>query len=267
MAVKRWLVMSQVLLGLGAAAACRPPTTIVHASAAEPVHGLSVIGFGEVKAAPDVARTSLGVEMRAETAEQATAQANERMTAILAALKGLGIAERDLRTHGFSVSFEREPPPPPMPEPGPGRTPAQPQAQPAQPKGFYRVSNVVEVTIRDLGKVGQVLGAATQAGANNVWGISFELDDPRPLLADARARAVEHARQNAQSLATLAGVKLGQVVSVSESSSQPGPPRPMMAMKAEAAQDVPVERGEVTVTHQVQMVYSLADAAPGQNAP
>jgi hypothetical protein len=238
---------------------------VVHASPAEPVHGLSVTGFGEVKAAPDVARTSLGVEVRAETAEQATAQANERMTAVLAALKGAGIAERDLRTHGFSVSFEREPPPMPVPEVTPQGK--QPTHTPVLPKGHYRVSNVVEVTIRDLSKVGQVLGAATQAGANNVWGIAFELDDPRPLMADARAKAVEHARQNALSLAALTGTRLGQVVSVSESSGHGGPPRPMMAMKAEAAQDVPVERGEVTVTHQVQIVYSLAEPTPGQPQP
>jgi hypothetical protein len=128
-------------------------------------------------------------------------------------------------------------------------------------RGYYRASNMLEVTVRDLDKAGQVLQAATDAGANNVWGISFELEDPQPLLAEARVKAVEHAKQNAEALAKLSGVKLGAIISVSEGGGAQGPVPPMFRMQAEAAQggDIPIERGEVTVSQQVQIVYALPE--------
>jgi hypothetical protein len=237
--------------------------------------GVSVSGSGEAKAKPDVARANLGVEVRAATVEQGTADANARMAAVVNALKQAGIADKDLRTHNYSINFEQEPTPPPvplpMPAPAPARSkdkaaaesaPASEPVQPALPRGFYRVSNMVEVTIRDLAKVGQILSAATQAGANNVWGISFEIDDPYALRAQARAQAMERAKQSAGELARLAGVKLGDVIAVSE--SEGGGYMPMMksmrgGAEMQVANDVPVEQGEITITHQVQVTYELGD--------
>lgn len=238
--------------------------------------GVSVSGTGEAKAKPDVARANLGVEVRAATVEQATADANTRMAAVVSALKQAGVAEADLRTHNYSISFEQEPVPPPVPVPTPAPAPAPartrekvapevaPAPAPAAPsiRGFYRVSNMVEVTIRDLTKVGQILSRATEAGANNVWGISFEIDDPYALRARARAQAMERAKQSAADLARLAGVELGDVIAVSE--SEGGGYMPMMksmrdSVQMAVANEVPVEQGEITVTHQVQITFELGD--------
>lgn len=252
-----------------AASGCAPHTVVAPGYGGLP-GGLTVSGTGEAKAAPDIARTNVGVEVRADSVEQATLQSNQRMDAVLTALRGLGIADKDLRTHSFSISFEQLPhqPPQPLPaEPEPrklGAAATAPATAPAQPeglRGFYRASNMVEVTIRDLGKAGQVLQAATNAGANNVWGITFEIEDPKPLMEKARAEAVADAKKNAATLAQLAGIQLGAIVSVSEGGMQPGPTPPMYAMKAmeAAGGDVPVERGEVTITQQVQLVYALPE--------
>jgi len=234
--------------------------------------GISVSGSGEAKAKPDVARANLGVEVRAATVEQASAEANTRMAAVMNALKQAGIADKDLRTHNYSINFEQEPTPPPVPLPAPVPAPARtkdkvsvestPVPPPAAPsiRGFYRVSNMVEVTIRDLAKVGQVLARATEAGSNNVWGISFELDDPYAMRAQARQQAMERAQKSATDLAKLAGVTLGDVIAVSE--SEGGGYVPMMksmrgGMEMAQANDVPVEQGEITITHQVQLTYEL----------
>lgn len=231
--------------------------------------GVSVSGSGEAKAKPDIARASLGVEVRAATAEQAIAEATTRMAAVTNALKQAGIADKDLRTLNYSVNFEQEPTPPPqpMPAPAPARTKdkavveSAPVAEPAPvARGFYRASNMLEVKIRDLNNVGQILARATEAGANNVWGISFELEDPYALRAQARAQAMERAKQSASELARLAGVKLGHVVALSE--NEGGGYSPMMkSMRGGAemsvANDVPVEQGEITITHQVQVTYDL----------
>ena len=238
--------------------------------------GLSVVGSGEAKAAPDIARSSMGIEVRGATAEAATAEANARMAAVLGALRGAGIADKDLRTNDFSVSFERDPQPPVVVElsgPKGGRAaPAGPKtraaapeasapAEPAEPRGSYRVSNTVEVTIRDIAKVSEVLTAAAGAGANNVWGISFELADREPLYQKARAEAIEAAKRSAAQLAQLTGVKLGRLIAVEDNPEQGGVPR-MMGLGAArmadvASSQVPVQGGELTVSHQVRLVYSI----------
>jgi uncharacterized protein YggE len=196
------------------------------------------------------------------------------MAALIAAIKQLGVADRDLRTHSFSISFEPAPTPPmpmqsaPAVEAPRGKasaapaTPAPaPAPQPVVPRGFYRASNMLEVTIRNLDNAGRVLQVATNAGANNVWGLSFEIEDPKVLAAKARVDAMAEAKKNAAELAKLAGVELGAIISISENegSSAPGPMYQMKAAMADGGGDVPVERGEVVVTHQVVLVYSLRE--------
>lgn len=222
------------------------PVVVQSGNAAQ--QGLVANGNGEAKAAPDIARATIGVELRTDTAEQGAAQATQRMNAVLDALRAHGVAASDLRTQSYSINFEQEVPP----------QPPQYDANKAVPvRGFYRVSNMVEVTVRDLSKVGALLAAATAAGANNVWGIAFDLEHPEALMAQARERAMANAKQNAADLARLSGVKLGALVSVSESSG--GRPVPMMKAMREMAQDVPVETGEISTNVQVQLVYALPE--------
>lgn len=212
--------------------------------------GVRVGGLGKASSPPDVARSNVGVDVRAATPEQASADATQRMAAVMAALKQAGIADKDLRTHSYSVQFEQEPQPP-VP------AGAKPDAQPAAPKGYYRVTNMVEVTIRALDNVGRVLKAATDAGANSQWGVTFELEDDSALVSKARALAVKDAQRAADELAKLTGVKLGEIVSVTEG-EQGGvysAPQPMMRTMAASA-DVPVERGEIEVHYEVQLVYA-----------
>lgn len=232
--------------------------------------GVSVVGVGEVKATPDIARTHVGVEVRAAQVDQATEAANQQMAAILAALKAVGVKDADLRTHSLSVNFEREYVPQPQPvvvvESGSGKSKATSVATasveaPKEPQGFYRVSNMVEVTIRDLARASDVLTAATGAGANQLWGITFEVADTEPFVAQAREKAVRQARANAEQLAQLTGVTLGPVLTLVDGAVMQGTPGPMMAMRAEMSASksaVPVERGELTVTHQVSVTYGLA---------
>jgi uncharacterized protein len=231
----------------------------------EPAHGITVSGQGEAKAAPDIARANLGVEVRAETAEQATADVNNRMAAVIAVLKQAGVADKDLRTSNLSIGFEQEHQPPVvvMPAPTAARGKAaeaapQPAPEPTTVRGHYRATNMVEATIRDMNAIGRLLKLATDAGANNVWGIQFEIEDPQPLRVQARTQAFERAKQNAQELARLSGVKLGKLVSLSESDG--GGYVPMMksvANEMRQSADAPVEKGEITVNHQVQLLFAL----------
>jgi uncharacterized protein len=241
---------------------CAHPHPMIIPQAAPPFPpGVTVLGIGKASAPPDIARTSVGVEVRAVTAEEATSDATARMNAVVQALKQAGVADRDLRTQNLSIAFEqeRQPPAPVVQAPAARGAQAQAAAPPAQPRGFFRVSNMVQLTIRDLNAIGRVLKAATDAGANSAWGINFELENDDALTSQARAKAVEQAKRAATELSALTGVKLGRIVAVSEegvesplyNASGGG----MMAMRASDA-EMPVERGEITQTYSIQVTYS-----------
>ncbi|WP_438028465.1 SIMPL domain-containing protein [Sorangium sp. So ce233] len=153
-----------------------------------------------------------------------------------------------------------KPTPPPAAKAPPPPDLAPPQ--PAPPAHFYRVSNTVTAVIRNLDQVGPVLDAVTSAGANNVWGVSFDLDKTDPLEAQAREKAIADARARAEALARLQGVALGRVVAISEIVDS-GPVHGRMSMAAAAYGDAgtPVAPGEVQFSTQVKVVYAL-DSAP-----
>lgn len=243
-----FVVTALLLVGSLVLSGCAPLAEATPAAAGEgPVRTVTVIGRGEVKAQPDTANTNIGVEVTAATVDEAMAQAKTRMAALLDALKALGIAEKDIQTSNFSVYFERSSADVPAPRAEGGDPPIA---------GFYRVSNMVQVTIRDLEQVGEVLEVAVKAGANNIWGINFSVSEPAALEAQARENAVLDARARAEALAKLHGVELGSVVAVSEVI---GGASPVFAEAAKAlgGGGAPVEPGELTLSTQIQVVYAI----------
>ena len=196
---------------------------------------LTVSGQGEVRAAPNEAVLSAGVVSDAKTAAAALTDNTRAMNAVFATLKSAGIADKDMQTSNFSV---------------------QPQyASGDQRITGYQVSNDVSVTVEDLGKLGATLDALVSSGANSIGEISFRINDPRPLLAQARAAAVADALAKAQVLAKAAGVTLGPITSIGETGYEPV--RPMMAMRAAAKAAVPIAAGEQSVTAGVTISWEI----------
>lgn len=233
-----------------AAACAGGPQRVIQSGVAP---GISVMGHGEARGAPDIARITIGVEVRAPRAAEATEQANRQVSAVTAAIRENGVAAADIQTQNFSINFEQQHEPYPR---GPGEQGAGAGA-PEVPRGFYRVSNALLVTVRDTSKLGAILGAATGAGANNIWGIAFEIEDPSKLEGEARGEAVAEARARAEQLARLAGVKLGKVISVSEL-GRGAVPQGGVHFNMKAAQaDVPVQQGELTVSQDVQVLFAI----------
>jgi uncharacterized protein YggE len=218
----------------------------------EPEPAITVFGEGRVREAPDIARTTVGVEVTAPSAAEATREAATRMAAVISALKLLGIADRDLQTSAFSIQSERVfPPPSPA-----GQPPGAPQIR-------YSASNSVAVTIRDPARTGAVLDAAVSAGANQVWGVSFAHSDEDGLRRRARELAVADARSRAEGLARAAGLTLGAVLSIDEVGVQPfrrSKHRESIAFD-EAVEATPIETGEITITDRIQIVFALEPAS------
>jgi hypothetical protein len=219
------------------------PAPGVQAPAA-PVRSITVVGEGKVSIKPDVAQTNIGVEVLGDTAKQASVDAEAAMTAVLAAVKAQGIADKDIQTSGFNIWAERP------------YTEGAPTGQ-----VIYHVSNTVNVTIRDLEKVGPVLDAAIEAGANNIYGVTFSVADPSPLMSEARGKATQDALAKAGELAELNQVTLGDLISVSEVIAQGG--FYAAGFPRAAAEGLggggggPITPGELEVSVQLQATYSI----------
>ena len=122
----------------------------------------------------------------------------------------------------------------------------------------YRVTNMVQVTIRDLNQVGTILDRTTQAGANSIFGVSFGLDDAALLKVEteARGKAIADAQARADDLAKLSSVQRGEVQSISEVIG--ANPIPLGGASATAyASAVPIQPGDLEVHMQVQVTYTV----------
>jgi len=210
------------------------------ASAADPQpHTITVSGEGEVKAVPDEAILTAGVESVGATADAALAANRRAMNAVFATLKIRGIPDRSIQTSNFSVS------------------PQYDSGKHVMPKVIgYQVTNSVSVTIDDLTKLGGAIDALVASGANSMGGISFTVHDPKPLLKQAREAAVKDATDRAQTYAQAAGLSVGPVVQLSEGAVQM--PRPVFRTMAIAGFDAtPVAAGEQTISAQVTVTFEL----------
>lgn len=202
---------------------------------------ISVNGSAQVSIAPDIAYISVGVTTVDADAAAAVAQNNSQSTSVTNALISSGIAERDILTTNFSIYT----------------TPVyQLEAQPAEPT--FTVVNTVYVTLRDLDKIGEVLGAVVEAGSNQITGIQFDVADKTAALAEARKLAVENSRLMAEELAVAAGVSLGPVRSINYyGSNYPVAVQYEREMPAMAADLVPISTGQLSITVDVNVVYEI----------
>ncbi len=202
---------------------------------------ISVSGIGRSSATPDIARMTIGVEAVGANVGQVVNDVNTKQTAIIAKLKSLGVADKDIQTTSFNVNIDRSKPP----------TSGNPNDGPIT----YRANNTAQITIRKIDQLSAILQAAVDAGANNIFGISMSLSDTSALANDARGKAIADARSKADALAKAAGVKLGRIVSISEFTGGVVPPNVFADSRASA--QGPIETGELQVQVQVNVVFAI----------
>ena len=226
---------------------------VLAADAPEP-RTLSVTGQGKVTAAPDVVDVHAAVVTQAPTAREALSANNEQMTGVLAVLKKQGIADKDVQTTRVDVQPVYS-----QPRPAP---PGQPQPEFVPRVVGYRVENGVRFTSRVVANVGAVLDALVSAGAGEIRGISFRIDQSEALLDEARKKAMADAKRKANLLAADAGMALGLPLSVRDEASPAPPPRfkSDARMMAAAPMSAPVAAGEETLEVTVYVVYEMTPA-------
>jgi hypothetical protein len=202
---------------------------------------MSVSGTGLVTVVPDIATINVGVRTEADAVTDALSGNTAQANAISQVLQGLGVAEKDIQTSNFNVyPSERY-------DPMTGQSEGQ----------YFIVENTVNVTVRDLSTLSEVLSAVVDAGANNIYGINFNVENRDEAVAEARQLAIQDAKAKAEAIAEEAGVSLGEVINISVYSSS----SPVTYFDAkggaytEAA--VPISAGTLTITMECSLTYEI----------
>jgi uncharacterized protein YggE len=196
---------------------------------------VTVTGEASVSVAPDIASIRIGVSSLGKTAREASDANAQKMTAVLGAIKGSGIADKDVQTSRLTLQPQYD----------------ANKAGAARLLGF-QVTNQVTVKIRDIDKLPGILDKAIGAGANEMSGIEFVVSEQSKLLDQARDEAIADARRKADLYAEAAGAKLGPVVAIVEEGA--APPRPIAALRASG---VPVAPGERELRAVVTVSFEL----------
>jgi len=228
------------------AAACAQSAPAPAASVEE--GQLSLSATGEVRAAPDMAVVSAGVVTQGDTASAALRANAQAMQGVFAALDEAGIADADRQTRNLSVNpvytnYER------------GRE---------REITGYEARNTVSAIVRDLDGLGGVIDALVGAGANQLEGVRFAIEDRQEAEDEARLKAMTELQRLRRLYELAGGFETGRVVSLSEHGSAGGP-QPLMVYAARMESDAPtpVAAGELTVSVTVNAVFAITGEVEG----
>lgn len=232
-----WILGMTVLTSCARPGAPAPPPASTATQGNLPRERSTVVvgGRGKVRAKPDLGRVTFAAITEGPTVAVALRHNNTKMAALVQALKSAGIAERDIQTNYFSVHSD-----PPS----------------------YRVQNGIDVSVRNVDRVGEVVDTAVKAGANAVFSLQFEVEKRDALEAEIRSQAIKDARSRADALATLSGMKLGTVLSISEvpgvdGLAGTGQSRSSSGRHLIGGGPVPFESGELTYERELQVIYAI----------
>ena len=208
---------------------------------------IAVTGTGEIILVPDMAYINVGVHTEAEDVSTAVANNNRQANDIIKAIAKLGIEEKDIQTSNFNVYTMNN------------------YDNMGNVTGTsFSVDNTLYIIVRDLPKLSEILDAALVAGANQIYGINFDIADRQAALARARDLAIEDAQNKAQSVATTIGVTLGKIQNVnivnnSYVQSAAGYQGGGMGSADTAASTVPISAGQIVVNASADLVFAFGD--------
>lgn len=204
---------------------------------------LQVEAEGVDRSRPDLMTVTAGVVTTGGTAAQALAANNALAERVIARVRGLGVAPQDLRTRELSIQprFDES-------RRGSGEEPRI---------TGYVASNVVEMRLHDLGRAGDVIGAAFEAGANRVEGPAFALANDRPARLAAQREGVRLAREDADNYASALGMRIARVLRVSERGDMVRRDDNAIVVTGSRIMRVPLEPGEVETRTRIWVDFAL----------
>lgn len=206
---------------------------------------LSVVGEGKIEAVPDTAYIEAGISvMGAATTEEAQAKIDKINNNIVESVKKLGIQKADIKTSNYSIypdyNYDNKA---------------------ANKISGYNGSVSISIKVKDKKITSTVIEEATKAGANQINGLRYAIENPNTLREKARQKAIDNAKLEAEKLAKTLGIKLGKIINIVESgSSSDDGMRPMYAAKSLGmggmAESAPVlEEGSQTIYSTVTLYF------------
>ena len=208
---------------------------------------LSVVGQGEVEVVPDSATIDVGISViGSDTVEAAQNQLNSANNAIIAAMEALGVEKKDIKTANYSVYPEYD---------------YENQREITGYNGDARIT----ISTKDTSQVSQIVEAATKAGANNIYGTTFSVDDPAKYREEARNQAIANAREQANKIGKSLGINVGRVTNIVESSPTDVYPMPYAAKMDSAVglgggAPANIEAGTQTISSTVTLYFEKSPA-------
>jgi len=205
---------------------------------------VTVSAEGKVYAKPDIALISLSVVSKGKTVKDVTSDGNVKMNQVIGAVKGLGVEAKDITSTDYNLYPEYY----------------YPENLPPKLTG-YQLSQQIQVKIRELDLVEDILDSGISAGANQVGQLSFDIDDPTQIKKEAREKAFTAAKEKAKEMAKAAGVSLGRVVTFSEGEGYQPPVFANYAMEAKtmdmAVPSAAIEPGSKELNLIVSVTYEI----------
>lgn len=201
----------------------------------------TVSGEGKVTAKPDIAQVSVGFTQNGSSVGQLQSQANQTINTLTADIKKLGIADKDIKTTNYYLSPDYD------------------YRSGSQKITGYTINVSLDVKVRDFDKINSVIDTATADGANQIGALNFAVDNPEQYQSQARKLAIDAAKTKAAEIASETGISLGRIVSVTEGTSTPPRPMPLVANKVAtglgAGTPTQVEPGSSEITVTVTLAY------------
>jgi len=235
------LVLSTGLLvpGFSAAQEATPEGSVVSADG----RSITVNGRGTVTIAPDSASIVVGVDVTGDTLVGAQQDSAERMTTVLETLNDAGIPDDQIQTVDYRINVINE------------------YDDNGRLKGVsgYQVSNQVQVTTDDLDGLGALIDELVASGANTIYSINFFTSDATMAMSQARALAVNDAKAKAGELAKAAGLTLGDVLTITETSVVGGPVAKVQTEAFDSAgASTPIQSGSLQIVIDVTISFAVA---------
>lgn len=188
-----------------------------------------VTGDGEITTAPDRAQVSAGVQVNDASVAAVQDKGNKIITQITNDVTKLGVDKADIKTSNYSLY------------------PNYDYRSGSQKITGYNLNVNLSITIKDFAKINDVIDTATRDGANQLGGVSFTLSDEKQRQVEDQVRtlAIQRAKEKADSLSRIAGVRLGKIVNIMENNNQA--PRPILYNAKDTAIAAPVGLGGAAV--------------------
>ncbi|WP_257099099.1 SIMPL domain-containing protein [Pseudovibrio flavus] len=228
----------------GAALAVAGTLTLAGPALADETSKITVTGTGVVTVTPDKALVTSRVVTQNKDAKAALEENSKKVSAMIEMINDAGIEKENIQTSGFDIS--------------PVYNNLRSADQNATPEIVaYRVSNGVEISVSEIGKLGSLLPSMVSEGANSIGNIQFVVSDENAKLDQAREAAVADAIRKAKLYATALGGQLGNVISMQEGGSYSPRPEPYM-MRAAMDSTTPIAAGQENLTANVTVTFELS---------